>query len=129
MSNAMIDRALIIRQPWIDLILSGQKPWEMRSRPTKIRGKIGLIEQGTGLIVGECDAVDSLPPQKIGVLIRDHYLKHRIDYMIRDKKGSLLYRKWNCPWVLENIKRYDAPIPYDHPQGAVVWVLLEDYDG
>ena len=49
-----MDRALIVRQPWIDLILSGEKTWEMRSRPTNVRGRIGLIEQGTGLIVGEC---------------------------------------------------------------------------
>lgn len=47
------DRALIVRQPWIDLILSGKKTWEMRGAKINVRGRIGLIEQGTGLIFGE----------------------------------------------------------------------------
>ena len=55
-----MNRGLIIKQPWIELILSGKKTWEMRSRPTHIRGKIGLIEQGTGLIVGEVEIIDCL---------------------------------------------------------------------
>ena len=48
-----MERALIIRQPWIGKILDGSKTWEMRGRPTSIRGRIGLIEQGSGMIVGE----------------------------------------------------------------------------
>ncbi|GAF99913.1 unnamed protein product, partial [marine sediment metagenome] len=27
-------------------------------------------------------------------------------------------------WVLEKAKRYDEPIPYTHPLGAVIWVKL-----
>lgn len=36
---------LIIRQPWLDRILDGQKTWEIRGTNTQIRGPIGLIQQ------------------------------------------------------------------------------------
>lgn len=34
--------------------------------------------------------------------------------------------KWCWAWVLENAIRYDTPIPYEHPQGAVIWVSLRN---
>ncbi len=52
------DRALIVRKPWIDLILDEGKDMEMRSRKTKIHGQIGLIEAGSGLIMGEIRMTD-----------------------------------------------------------------------
>ncbi|WEJ62188.1 ASCH domain-containing protein [Thiomicrorhabdus lithotrophica] len=113
----MIERALIIKQPWIDLILSGKKTWEMRSRPTHIRGKIGLIEQGTGLIVGEADLFGVVEFQDIDLLAS---LSH--NHCIYDEETL---EKWNTAWMLKNAKRYDKPTPYNHPQGAVVWVKLD----
>jgi hypothetical protein len=115
-----MERALIVRQPWIDLILSGKKTWEMRSRPTNVRGKIGLIEQGSGLIVGECKIVDSdhikLDPIEHGL----HYSHHRVD-------DFNLLNKWCYAWEIEGAKRYDKPIPYQHPQCAVTWVRIAHY--
>lgn len=46
-------RALIIKKKWLDKILDEGKVWEMRATKTKVRGKIGLIESGSGMIVGE----------------------------------------------------------------------------
>lgn len=37
-----------------------------------------------------------------------------------------IVRKWRYPWVLANARRYDTPIPYNHPKGAVTWVKLAD---
>ena len=113
-------RALIVRQPWIDLILSGKKIWEMRSKPTNIRGLIGLIEQGTGLIVGECIITESddttLDSHERGLF----HGNHRVD-------DYSLLEKWCYVWELEGAKRYKKPIPYNHPQGAVTWVLIESH--
>src|SRR5215831_14717644 len=33
-------RALLIRRPWIDMILDGRKTWEMRGARTSVRGRI-----------------------------------------------------------------------------------------
>lgn len=110
-------KCLIIKQPYIDLILSGEKTWEMRSRPTNIRGRIGLIEQGTGLIVGEANIFDCIeinPNHQYS----DYFKKHRID-------DANIIGKYPFAWVLANAKRYEKPIPYKHPQGAVVWVNVE----
>jgi hypothetical protein len=32
--------------------------------------------------------------------------------------------KWRWAWVLSQVCRFDEPIPYQHPQGAVIWVNL-----
>ena len=108
-----MERALIIKKNWLDKIFNDGKRWEMRSRNTKIRGKIGLIESGSGLIIGEAKLVDSFRIDEAGKLIGSHQV---IDLSLLDK--------WCYAWVLEDVKRYDKPIPYNHPQGAVVWVKL-----
>ena len=114
----MITRALIVKKKWLDLILSGEKTWEMRSAPTKIRGRIGLIESGSGLIVGDVYLVGSTFP-----------LNSRRDAMMAIKYHQVsdygLLEKWKYPWIMINAKRYDNPIPYNHPKGAVVWVKVE----
>ncbi len=112
-----MERALIIDSVWLDMILSGLKTWEMRTNNTKIRGKIGLIEKGTGLIVGEVELVDSLPPLDMDKYF-DYTSKHGIT------RGDKVPDKWRHPWVLRNAKRYAEPIKYKHPQGAVIWVKL-----
>ncbi len=116
-----MDRALIVKKPWIDLILSGEKTWEMRSRTTNIRGEIGLIESGSGLIVGSCEIADCFDAAYVPI-DENHFNEtkhlHRIESY--EKAG-----KWLCPWKLENAIRFDEPIPYKHPQGAVTWVKLK----
>lgn len=47
-----VRRALLIKQKWLDLILAGDKDWELRSTATRIRGRIFLAQSGTGLIKG-----------------------------------------------------------------------------
>ncbi|MCK4793051.1 MAG: hypothetical protein KAV87_55490 [Desulfobacteraceae bacterium] len=108
-------RALIIGEPWIDKILARDKLLEMRSRHTKMQGQIGLIRKGSGLIVGEAwlyPSVELIEPESFKVL-------HGIDYAAFPE---LL--KYNIAWPLGQVKSYDAPIPYDHPQGAVIWVKV-----
>tara|TARA_R100000093_G_C1869556_1_gene50896 strand:- start:6 stop:377 length:372 start_codon:yes stop_codon:yes gene_type:complete len=117
----MMNRALIIRKEYLDQILGGDKVWEMRTSRTKVRGRIGLIEQGSGLIVGEVDLIDSL--DAIGRLGRICCFDfHRV-------KDLDLLKKWKYPWVLSNPVRYKEPMPYTHPKGAVIWVKVDlDHD-
>jgi len=39
-----------------------------------------------------------------------------------------LLEKWRFPWVLENARRFETPIPYKHPRGAMIWVDVEMND-
>jgi len=112
-----MDVALIVRRPWVDLILNGKKTWEMRSRMTNIRGVVGLIEAGSGLVFGEVEIVNSIPLSLR--YLKDKIHKHQVD-------DFSLLEKWNVAWVLKNEKRYINPVPYNHPKGAVVWVKLTE---
>jgi len=110
-------KALIIRKCWLDKIFEEGKTWEMRSTKTKIRGRICLIEAGSGLIVGEAKLIgcSERPILKIPELVKYHKVEN-LD----------LLDKWRYAWILEGAKRYEKPIPYDHPPGAVIWVNVPD---
>ncbi|EGQ9240000.1 ASCH domain-containing protein [Vibrio vulnificus] len=112
-----IRKGLIVDQPWIDLILDGQKCWEMRSYATHFRGDFALIQKGTGHIVGLSTLIDSLAPLSTNELVVNSE-KHRVDYQAQPE-----LIKWNTPWVLDNSRRIE-PVPYKHKQGAVIWVNL-----
>lgn len=113
-------KALIIRSPWIDLILSGQKTWEMRKQATHVRGPIALIQAGSGLVVGTAELADSLPPLTPAQM-RAHQAQHGIPATQLDEVQAL---GWVTPWVLRNVRRLPDPVPYAHPKGAVIWVEL-----
>ena len=67
---ARIDRALLVRTPHVDRILAGRKTWEIRGSRTAVRGPIGLVKSGSGLIVGTCDLVDVIGPLTLPELKR-----------------------------------------------------------
>jgi ASCH domain-containing protein len=68
---------LVIKSPWIDPILSGDKTWEIRGRNTAIRGSIALIKSKSGMVVGTCDVVDCIGPLSLDEL-RSNYQRHSI---------------------------------------------------
>lgn len=113
-------RGLLIRQPWIDLILARNKTWEIRGSATKIRGTIGLIQSASGLIVGTAELVSCTPQ-----LTQDDMKKAQRLHLIASTFDPMPYPK-TYAWVLLDAKRFDKPIPYTHPQGAVIWVNLEN---
>ena len=44
-----VTKGLMIKSPWIDKILAGEKTWEIRGYTTETRGTIALIKSGSGL--------------------------------------------------------------------------------
>lgn len=108
-------KGLIIRKEWLDKILNNGKHWEMMSTHTKQRGIIKLIEAGSGHVVGECFISGS---HKVSLeQANQSYEAHQVDDI------SLL-EKWCYAWRLSDVKKYNNPIPYKHPRGAVIWVNL-----
>jgi len=124
-----IRQGLLIRKPWINMILKGQKRWELRNAPTYKRGPIALIQSGTGTIVGTAMLKDCLYLgehragrwiYKKGRGLLPNFSKHRAT--MRDVKGigySRLYA-----WVLSDAKKLATPKPYTHPPGAIQWVAI-----
>lgn len=114
-------KGLVIRQPWIGMILKGEKTWEMRSTPCRHRGPVALIAKGSGEIVGLAQMVDDLPPLT-EVELRSTFAKHRIpDELI----GEARERGWVRPWVLTNVSQLARPVHYNHTSGGS-WVNLSD---
>ena len=113
-------KALTIKEPWASLIINGYKEYEFRSWKTKYRGKILIhtslniekdmkerfkeynLDYKPGYIIGEAELVDCILVDK----------KFNGDLK---KINPLVYAKSNhvenYAWKLENIKKYDKPIP------------------
>ena len=52
--------ALIIKDEWLEMILSGKKTWEIRSTSTKKRERVALALSGAPLLLGDVEIVDSV---------------------------------------------------------------------
>lgn len=113
-------KGLIVKSPWIDLILKGEKTWEIRGSHTKIRGKIALIKSGTGTILGTVDVVDS----KL-LTLEEYQASEAYHRRNKEDTANAPYKKIHA-WLLKNPVLFDEPIPYEHPQGAVIWVNLPE---
>jgi len=113
-------KVLTVREPWATLIIEGYKEYEFRSWKTNYRGKI-LIHAGKtlekdmskrfekynlkyncGCILGEAIITDCI--------LVDEKLSDELN-----KRNSIVYENSNhketYAWKLENIKKYDKPIP------------------
>ena len=113
-------KVLTIRNPWAALIIEGHKQYEFRSWKTKYRGKI-LIHSGMHLEKEMLDRFKDFSLEYVnGAIIGEAEL---VDCILVDEKFSqelrsrnpVVYGKSNhvenYAWKLENIKKYDRPIP------------------
>ena len=112
-------KALIIKKKYLDLIFSGEKTWELRGSNSKIRGTIGLIESGSGLIIGAADLIEVIGPLSLDDLNRN------INKTQYDPNQTFLKYKNTYAWSLSNIIKFENPIKYKHPQGAIIWVNVD----
>ena len=137
-------RGLIIKRPWIDYTLNGLKPFEIRTRPTNIRERIGLVCAGTGEVWGEADLAGCSSPIYAEHYVCSELMDDDIPWNVRVEITNWLFppaRKCafhimdNCNgctecsmgeelyiWEFDNITRYGKPRPYIHPQGAQTWI-------
>lgn len=119
--NNVPTKGLVIKSTAIEKILTGIKTWEMRSRATQVRGPIALIKKGSGQIVGVANLVGVKGPlskqEKLNAMD-----KHQISL---DRLESSETEKWNTAWILENVQSLITPVNYQHPNGAVTWVNLD----
>ncbi|ENQ3080414.1 ASCH domain-containing protein [Bacillus cereus] len=113
-------KGLIIRSPWIELILEGKKTWEIRGANTKIRGKIALIKSGSGMVFGTIDLIDS---KKLSL---EEYQQSESFHKVPAQNCLQEPYKYTHAWIFQNPTPLKEPIPYKHPMGAVIWVNLPD---
>lgn len=116
-------KAIVIDEPWISLILSGQKTWEMRKTNCGYRGVVALIRKGSGQVVGAARVVGSLPSLATEAAYSSAVDKHCIP---PDRQEQARSDGWTIPWVLSEAVELAEPVAYTHPYGAVIWVNLEE---
>jgi hypothetical protein len=116
-------KALIIDEPWISSILAGRKTWEMRKTGCKYRGPIALIRKGSGQVVGTAVLTDSKPPLPDAAAYAAAEPFHCIP---PNRQQQAFAGGWRTPWVLTNARPLIKPVRYSHPNGAVIWVNLDE---
>ena len=110
------DTALMVRQSWLDLILTGQKRWEIRGRATQHRGWIHLVQCKSGMIQGRARIVDCVR------LERDSLMQYGEWHCLQSADDVQYKTIW--AWVLEQPEKFEVPYKYNHKPGAVIFVKV-----
>ena len=109
-------KGLIVRKPFIDLILSGRKRYEIRKTSTRFRGKIALVWRGraygtvrlTDVLRKPIEELDFLEPSERRFLER--YSKGLTHLFL---------------WELRDPVRFIEPVPIFR-RGAQTWIRLTE---
>ena len=112
---------LIVKRPWIDLILDGHKIHEIRGRVCKKpRGELIYLalSGGGGVILGSVRFSACHGP-----LSRAAWTESSDKHRVAGK--SLPYGSRTYAWVLDQPQRFEVPVRYVHKRGAVVWALKD----
>ena len=118
----VFERAIVIDEPWVSRVLRGDKAWEMRSKPTRHRGLLGIIRKGSGQVVGTALLLDSLQ-----ALSRPEFTRHEAEHRIPGAEQDDAFRRgWRFPWVLAEARALPRPVQFSHRSGQVIWVRLDD---
>jgi len=117
-------KGLLIKSPHIENIIEGRKTWEIRgSKSKELNNEIGLIKSGSGLVVGKCKIIAVHGP-----LTRADFEKNTDKHLVESSRiDEVLARYKTCyAWELADISKLKLPVPYKHPNGAVIWTMLDD---
>jgi hypothetical protein len=109
--------ALVIKKHWLNLILSGEKTWEIRGSSTTRRGWIHLAEsRAGGKLIGRARLVDCRS------LSASSFMSYESKHRVADL--SDVPYKTIFAWVLQDAQRFKNPLLYSHRPGAVIWVKV-----
>ncbi len=117
------ERGLFVREPYASLIVEGKKTWEIRKHPTRVRGRIGIVNRGQ--VLGSVEIVGTRGPFTPEQL-PNHRDKHYADVELLRKyaQGKPLFA-----WVLKDAVKYSEPIPIPTTKGQQLWAKLKDEEG
>ena len=90
-------KCLFVRHPFAGWICDRVKVIEYRTRATKVRGRIGIVQSRTGMVIGDVEITDCTYNEEL-----DYY-----------------------EWHLEHGRRYRKPVPFRGKSGAVVWIDVD----
>jgi ABC-type ATPase with predicted acetyltransferase domain len=111
-------QAFRVREPYASYIVEGKKTWELRTYPTAVRGRVGIMS-GTKLL-GTVDIVGSRGPLTEEELER-HQHRHLADpaFLEQYRRGRPLYA-----WELANAQKFAEPVEIATTPGQQTWVRM-----
>ena len=110
-------KALVVKKKWLDLILAGQKTWEIRGSSTSKRGWVHFAEsQAGGKLTGRARLVNCFPVTRSS--FQSNYKKHCVP------RWSMVPYKTVYAWVFEDAEEFEKPFEYKHKLGAVIRVIV-----
>ena len=133
---------LKVRLEFLELLLAGDKVWELRSSPVQRRGRVALgiggVAYGSAVL---CDSIFVgvkkpgsawVPPDDNSDnfwLSAENMSKHRVS---EDELTSLMKKKAKAApevqklwaWVFKDAMKFKKPLPYT-PDGSVRWTTLQ----
>ena len=115
------EKAIIVDEPWVSMILRGEKIWEMRSKRTNFRGPVALIRKRSHSVVGTATLVDCLAP----LSLRDLALHQPLHGIPASEHKAVVVLGRLIPWVLRDARALGQPISYLHRSGQQIWVRLD----
>lgn len=110
---------LIVQQPWIGLLLSGQKTLEIRGKPcSKPAGeRVYLaLSGGGGIVLGSVAFVACHGP-----LGTPEWARRAPEHCVEAAK---LPYPTTYAWEVGAPVRFHKPVPYHHKPGVVVWAVM-----
>ena len=112
---------LIIKEPWISLILQGRKSLEIRGRAmtSKDGERIYLAQSGGGGAVLGSAVFETC----MGPLTASQWTESRVQHCVDGAKRP--YGRHTFAWLLSTPERFDKPVKYTHKAGVVVWAIME----
>ena len=113
--------ALVVKKRWLDLIVAGDKDWEIRGSSTARRGWIHFAEsQAGGKLIGRARLVDCLS------VPRSSFMKHVSRHCVTSLSDCAEVQKYKSifAWVLEDAGRFKSPFVYKHKQSTVIWIKV-----
>ena len=115
-------KGLILKEGPANNILLGKKTVDIRGSRTTNRGRIGVVISGTKQVWGTVELYDCVPLTK-DLFENEWRERHRSNSTYEE-----LLKTYPKPygWCLRDVKKFHKPVPYNHKQGCVIWVLLDD---
>lgn len=112
---------LIVKQPWVDLIVKGKKILEVRGqKTTKINERIAIIGSHTNKIFGSvkiagCEELD----KKLYNMFRK---QHLIDLTYEEVLKTFGYKKLYGWFLMDEVEAAEPITCNNRKKGQVIWV-------
>lgn len=112
-------RAFRVLEPYASWIVEGKKTWELRTYPTKVRGRVGVVSGGR--LLGTVEVTGTRGPLSEEEL-RQSQDRHLADpgFLHRYARGRPLYA-----WELARAQKFAEPVPLSGKAGQQTWLRLD----